>query len=512
MLAAVSLAIDLGLGQPMEHMLRSALLALRIADHLGLDETRRANIYYANLLAWIGCHADSFELARLFTDDIGFRADYYKVDQHGLPMYKAFLSHTAASLPPLQRTAGRTRFALNGRTAVRNLIRSHCVSAGTLAGRMGLDDGLAVLLANVFERWDGHGLPAGRRGAEIPLEMRVTTLAETAEVFLRSGGVGGAVAMARARSGTQFDPALSALFADEAEALTAGLMEGDPWEAALEADPDDGQLSAGALDAVLTAMGDFADLKSPYTTGHSRAVAALAAAGGQECGLGIGAVGRLRRAGWVHDLGRMGVSNEVWDKSAPLSQADRERIQMHPYLGERILARLPGMKDVAELAGSHHERLDGSGYPRGVSGDALGSSHRILAAADAFRTYLEPRPHRPALGTGEAAARLRGEVAAGRLDPDAAEAVLVAAGERRRRRHPPLPAGLTAREGEVLGMLCHGRNTAQIASALVISPKTVRNHVEHIYLKIGASNRVGATLFALEHGLVDRLAGGPNRD
>ena len=506
-LAAVSLAIDLGLGQPMEHMLRSALLALRIADRVGLEESQRANIYYANLLVWIGCHADSFELAGLFSDDIGFRADYFQVDQRGLPMYRAFFNHTGAALPPMQRAVARSRFALRGGTAVRNLISSHCISAGTLAGRMGLDDGLAALLANAFERWDGKGLPAGRKGTEIPLEMRVTALAETAEVFLRSRGPDGAAAMVRARSGTQFDPDLAALFAGDADGLTAGLLDGDPWQAALAVAPDDGQLSAADLDAVLMAVGDFADLKSPYTTGHSRSVAALAAEAGQDFGLGASASAVLRRAGWVHDLGRMGVSNEVWDKQGPLSEADREHIRMHPYLGERILARLPGMKEVAGLAGSHHERLDGSGYPRGLTGDSLGASARILAAADAFRTYLEPRPHRPAMGTDEAAARLRNEVAAGRLDPGAAEAVLAVSGERRRHGHAPTPANLTPREIEVLALLCQGQNTMQIASALVISRKTVRNHVEHIYLKIGASNRVGATLFALEHGLWDPIHG-----
>jgi HD-GYP domain-containing protein (c-di-GMP phosphodiesterase class II) len=504
-LAAVSLAIDLGLGQPMEHMLRSALLALRLADRLGLEEPRRANIYYANLIAWIGCHADSFELAGLFTDDIGFRADYYMVDQHGLPMYQAFFSHTGAALPPMQRAAARSRLALGGRAAVRNLIRSHCISAGTLAGRMGLDGGLAALLANAFERWDGKGLPAGRRGTDIPLEMRVTALAETAEVFLRSGGTDGAATMVRARSGTQFDPDLADLFVHEADQLTAGLLDCDPWEAALAAAPDDGRLSGGDLDAALTAMGDFADLKSPYTTGHSRSVAELAAEAGQVVGLGASAAEALRRAGWVHDLGRMGVSNEVWDKQGPLSQADRERIRMHPYLGERILARLPGMKEIAALAGSHHERLDGSGYPRGLRADDLGAAARILATADAFRTYLEPRPYRAALGVHEAADRLRDEVAAGRLDADAAEAVLTASGDRRRRRPSPLPAGLTPREVEVLALMCHGKNPAQIASVLFISRKTVRNHVEHIYLKIGASNRVSATLFALEHGLGDHV-------
>jgi HD-GYP domain-containing protein (c-di-GMP phosphodiesterase class II) len=507
-LAALSLAIDLGLGQPMEHMLRSSLLALRIAAAAGVDGAARDRIYYANLLAWIGCHADSFELAALFSDDIAFRANYYIRDQRGLPMYAGMFSQTGAGLPPLARVAEWTRFAATGHAAVRNLISSHCVSAGVLASRVGLDDGVAGLLAHTFERWDGKGLPEGVSGPAIPLEMRITHLADTAEVFLRREGLAGAVAMVRARRGSHFDPALAELFIGHAGTLTEGLLDIDCWQEALAVAPDDGTLSGVQLDAVLGAIGDFADLKSPYTAGHSRGVAALAAAAAEEHGLPGDDVAELRRAGWVHDLGRLGVSNQVWDKKEPLSALELERVRMHPYLGERILGRVPGLKGVAALAGSHHERLDGSGYPRGIGGPELGTKQRILAAADSYHASLEPRPHRPPLTPEDAAARLRQEVSAGRHSPEAAEAVLIAAGQQRRRQHV-LPAGLTPREAEILAMLCRGMNTAEIAAELVLARKTVRNHVEHIYAKIGASNRVGATLYAMGHGLTEPRLPGP---
>ncbi|WP_311379688.1 HD domain-containing phosphohydrolase [Arthrobacter sp. ISL-48] len=502
-LAALSLAIDLGLGQPMEHMLRSSLLALRIAGAAGVDAAGQGRIYYANLLAWIGCHADSFELAALFTDDIAFRADYYTRDQRGLPMYAGMFGHAGAGLPPLARLGQWTRFATTGNSAVRKLISSHCVSAGVLASRVGLDDGVAALLAHTFERWDGKGLPEGVNGPEIPLEMRITHLADTAEVFLRGEGLAGAVAMVRSRRGSQFDPALAELFIDQAETLTEGLLDIDCWQVALDVAPDDGTLSGVQLDSVLRAIGDFADLKSPYTAGHSRGVAVLVAHAAEEYGLPPADAVELRRAGWVHDLGRLGVSNQVWDKKEPLSRLDLERVRMHPYLGERILSRVPGLKGVAALAGSHHERLDGSGYPRGIGGTELGMKQRLLAAADAYQSSLEPRPHRPALGPTDAAARLRREVSAGRHSLEAAEAVLVAAGQQPRRQRA-FPAGLTSREVEILGMLCRGMNPAEIAASLFLARKTVRNHVEHIYTKIGASNRVGATLFAMAHGLTEQ--------
>lgn len=502
-LAALSLAIDLGLGQPMEHMLRATLLGLRIAGLTGADQAARGRIYFTSQLAWIGCHADSFELAALFGDDIGFRADYYLIDARGLPMLSLMLRHTGSELPPWQRAAQRAHFVATANTAVKQLISSHCSSAGQLANRVGLDERMPAILSNTFERWDGKGLPDGRSGTEIPLEMRIAQLADTAEVFLRTAGLEAATAIVMERSGTQFDPALAELFCAHSQELTAGLLELDTWPAALAAAPREPALTESALDTVLAAIGDFADLKSPYTSGHSRAVAALAATAARECGLTAAEAEVLRRAGWTHGLGRMGVSNGVWDKTTPLSAVDRERLQMYPYLSERILSRVPGMRRVADLAGAHQERLDGSGYPRGLNGADLDTGHRILAAANAYQTYLEPRPHRGAMAPQDAQQRLYAEVRNRRLDGQAADAVLVASGQRQARRRSS-PSALTGRELEVLRLLCQGKDNKAIAESLWISPKTARNHVEHIYQKIGAGNRVAATLFALDNGLWDR--------
>ncbi len=502
-LAALSLAIDLGLGQPMDHMLRATLLGMRIADLMDVGLAARERIYYANLLAWIGCHADSFELAALFGDDIGFRSDYYLIDAHGLPMLTMMLHRTGTGLPRLRRTARQTLFTATANTVVRELIRSHCTSAGQLASRVGLDQGIPEVLRHTFERWDGQGLPSGRTGVEIPLEMRIAQLADMAEVFLRTGGVAAAVSIISARRGTQFDPELVDLFCAHAPDLAAGLFELDPWPATLAAAPEATVLSGEELDQVLAAIGDFADLKSPWTAGHSRAVAALAAGAAGELGLKGPDVELLQRSGWVHDLGRMGVSNGIWDKGVPLSTLERERLQMYPYLTERILGRVPGMRRVAAIAGAHRERLDGSGYPQSLTGAELDICQRILAAADYYQSSLEPRPHRDPMSPQEAGQRLGVEVKAGRMDGEAANAVLVAAGRRGARLRIP-PSALTDRELEVLRLVCRGMNNKQIAEELFIAPKTARNHIEHIYLKIGATNRVAATLYALDNGMWDR--------
>ena len=242
------------------------------------------------------------------------------------------------------------------------------------------------------------------------------------------------------------------------------------------------------LDTALETLADFGDLKSPWFTGHSRGVARLAAAAAQEAGLADDAVTELRRAALVHDLGRTGVPNTIWDKPAPLTDAEWERVRLHPYYAERMLARPEALARLGAIAACHHERLDGSGYHRSLPGSALSPSARILAAADAYHAMTEARPHRDALEPEQAAAALRGEVRAGRIDADAAEDVLTAAGHRRAgARERARPAGLTARELEVLLLVARGASSRDVAQELTIAEKTARNHIEHIYAKLDVS-------------------------
>jgi HD-GYP domain-containing protein (c-di-GMP phosphodiesterase class II)/biotin operon repressor len=244
------------------------------------------------------------------------------------------------------------------------------------------------------------------------------------------------------------------------------------------------------------------DIKSPYTLGHSEAVSSLAAATASELGLPESDAKTLRRAGWVHDLGRLGVSNSVWDAVGPLTEADREQIRIHPYLTERMLAYSNQLNDLGRLAAMHHERIDGSGYPRAMEGRAIPHSAQVLAVADAYISKLEPRPYRPASTKDEAMEHLRAEVKEGKMSGEIVDSVLVAAGHRIRRR-PGSPGGLTPREIEVLRLLARGSTGPEIAEELAISKKTVGSHIEHIYAKIGVTNRARASLYAVSHGLMD---------
>ena len=506
-LAGLSVAIDLGLGQPAEHMLRSSVIACGLADRLGLSREQKATVYYTTLLMWIGCHADSQEYARWFGDDIAVRRDAYLVDWSGMPYLRFLLGNVARGEPLGQRVRVMATLMRDARGQLATLIHSHCTSAAALARHIGLGPDVEQTLAFTFERYDGGGLPAGASGDEIPIEMRVAQLADVAEVHHRMYGVQGAVAMAKSRRGGHLDPTVVDAFTADAEALFP-VPGDDPWDRALSIAPDaETRLDDPRLDTLLTAIGDFVDLKCPFALGHSRNVAALAEAAAVQLGLPAGDVTAVRRAGHLHDVGRIGVSNQVWSKPAELTSTEWERVRMHPYLTDRVLTRIPGLARVAAIARAHHEHLDGSGYPLGLAGSALGRPERLLAAAVAYQSALEARPYREPFSPEAAATRLKDRVTRGALDADVVDAVLAVAGHARERVRRD--DALTPRETEILGLVARGFSNRDIATRLVLSEKTVRNHVERTYAKIGATNRVGASLYALQQGLVAPGSGSP---
>jgi HD-GYP domain-containing protein (c-di-GMP phosphodiesterase class II) len=407
-----------------------------------------------------------------------------------------------AGNPPLHRFRIGLEFIMSGHREVSGMIAIHGAMAGALAKGLGLPGTVIDAVGSAYEYWNGRGWPGKRKGKSVPLPSRIAQIAEYAEVAYRLGGKSAVIALARQHGGQQFDPELAGLLSDRTDEIFEGVDNVRAWDAVVASEPALAVLlSEDEFDTALLAIASFVDLKSPYMLGHARAVADLCGAAGAARGLPAPEVRTLRRAGLVHAFGRLGVSNAIWDKPGPLGAGEWERVRMHPYVTERMLHQSAALAPLGAIAVQHRERLDGSGYPRGIAGGAISQPARILAAADAYQAMREPRPHRPARPADEAAKLLRGEVRAGRFDGDAVEAVLDAAGHRVRRRREG-PAGLTAREVEVLRLLARGQSTKQIAAALELSPKTAGNHIEHIYTKIDASNRVTASLFALQHGLL----------
>ena len=503
LVAALSLGVDLGFGQPMEHVLRQAVISLRLADVLGMDDADKCVVYYAALLVNVGCHADAHEQAKWFGDDIALKSSKYSEhDPRSLRAAATGLRLIGSGNPPLHRFRVGLEFAMHGYREVAGMIETHSQIAQSLARQLGLDDAVQVAVGGSYERWDGKGWPGDLRGEQIPMAARITQLSEFVEVAHRIGGIGAAIALARKRSGKQFDPHLADVLCTNSEAVFGDLDETRTWNQVIAAEPSLGvRLFGDDVDAALLAIADFVDLKSPYTLGHARAVAELCSGAATHLGLSAEEIATVRRAGLVHALGRLGVSNSIWDKPGPLGAGEWERVRMHPYLTERILHQSAALAPLGEIAVQHRERLDGSGYPRGLSGASISHPARILAAADAYQSMREPRPHREALSADTAAEQLQADVRAGRLDADAVHGVLAAAGHRTLRRREGL-AGLTAREVDVLRLLARGLSSKEIATRLVIAPKTARNHTEHIYAKIGTTNRAGASLFAVRHGLL----------
>jgi HD-GYP domain-containing protein (c-di-GMP phosphodiesterase class II) len=489
------------MGFPFEHGLRSTLIAMRLADRLGVDREARLQTYYACLLSHAGCTTDAHVTPEVYGDSL---------TRHFHPvMYgsgREVLTGLIRALPDPDSTGPVRTLQVAGRfprmvRETRPHLAAACEVAGMLADRLGLSRSVQGLLAYLLERWDGHG-PLGRaKGEEIPLPMRIVHLAVDVAFQLLLGDQERVVRLVRERAGHAFDPQVAACFAGDADRILALEVQGSVWGETLACEPYPRLLLEGeALDRGLAAMGNFADLISPYLAGHTAGVAELAEAAARRCGIEEDGVVALRRAALVHDLGRVAVDARTWQKRGPLSADEWERVRLHPYHSERVLARSEFLAALAPVAGAHHERLDGSGYHRGAVGADLSLPARLLAAADAYHAMTEPRPHREPIAPDRAAEILAEQASAGRLDAAAVTALAESAGQRAPRIERP--EGLTEREAEVVGMLARGLQTKQVARALGISVKTADRHIQNAYRKMGVSTRAAATLFAMEHGLV----------
>ena len=502
LVASLSFATDLGRGLPMEHSIRRAMLALRLADRVGAAEEDRIATYYTGLLDGVYCHADAKEQAMWFGDDIGVKADTYAADKESLRGILIMLRRLGAGDSGLGRMRRIAQFPLRGWAEVNEWLNTHSALQAQFATRIGLPASVSNALRQSYERWDGKGVPKRIKGESVPLAARIVCLADVVEVYNQRGGVDAALEVAQDRRGGEFDPRLADALSEHAAEVLDGLDDATSWSAVIDAEPGLDRVVSGAeLDVALEAMGDLVDMKSPHMAGHSRGVATLAAEAARFSGMPAADQALLRRAGFVHDLGRLGVSNAIWDKPGPLTASERERVRLHPYLTDRMVAGIKALEPVRALAARHHERLDGSGYPSGLSAADLSPQDRMLAAADAYHAMTEPRPYRSELPSETAAAELRAEVRAGGLDGAAVNAVLAAAGHPAPARRE-WPGGLTAREVEVLSLLARGHSNKEIARRLFVTPKTVSSHVQHIYAKLHVSSRARATHFATQHGLV----------
>ncbi len=500
LIGTLSLASDAGTGMPEDHGLRAATLAARTANVVGCNASTVADAFFLALLRYSGCTADSDRAAATFGDEVTFGQQAYGVDfgdpRQALPAVMKFVARGKGAVGgavAMARTFGRM-------PGMAGVMRAHCEVADLVAARLGFGADFRAALVQQSERWDGSGAPRKRARDQIALAMRLAHLGIAVEIGHRVGGVEGARARAARLARKMLDPSLVETFDARAADICAAVEVPSMWQAALDAEPAPHRLIPDdKLDDALSTMATFADLKSRYTRGHSPAVAALAGDAARGLRLGAALERDVRRAGLLHDIGRVAITAGVWDKPGPLTDVEREKVRLHTYVGERVLARATALTAVAEIAASAHERLDGTGYHRRLSAGGCPPAARVLAAADVYQALREERPHRPAFSADQAAAEITVMVKAGALCPDASRAVLDAAGHASARLDRP--TGLTDREIEVLRLLARGLTNKEIATSLDISVKTAGHHIQHLFEKLGVTTRSAAAVIGMQRGL-----------
>jgi HD-GYP domain-containing protein (c-di-GMP phosphodiesterase class II) len=499
-LAAVSLTTDLASGVAFEKGLRTCAVATALGRELGLPRDELSAVFYTAMVRAIGCTSHASENADDFDDDIAFQAWLKELDFGDEAMLSRQLAEFGTWTPSRQAVMTQV-FLDTAAVSGTNAWRASCEVGRAVGPLLGLPDAVVAALDHVYERWDGRGIPGIARETDMPLAARIVHVAEQAVLAHAHGGLAAAVAETRRRAGGHLDPDLADAFARGAEAALAPLAEPDILAAVLAAEPGTASLAGGdGMRRMCRALACVVDLKGRYLLGHSHHVAAVASRGAELAGLDAGSCRQVETAGLLHDIGRAGVPSSVWDQPGPLSAAAWEQVRLHTYWTSRVLERCPALAPLAPLASSHHERLDGSGYHRGVRAAELPFEARLLAAADALCELTEPRPERPAKNLPAAAAEMSAEARAGALDTDAVAAVIEAAGLPRPR--PARPHDLTEREVDVLRLAARGLTNQQIATELTLSARTVGNHLAHVYDKIGRRTRAGAAVYAIEAGLL----------
>jgi HD-GYP domain-containing protein (c-di-GMP phosphodiesterase class II) len=439
-IGALSYALDLTEGEPPGHAVRTCMIGMRLAEELGLGEADRSDLFYALLLKDAGCSANSARMAALFAvDDRRAKRSSKRVDW--ARSYSAFLwtLRTVAPGGSLRSRAVQLMSLREETEITRSLMRARCERGAEIARLLGLSPGTAAAIRGLDEHWDGHGQPEGQRGEEIPLGARILCLAQTVEIFHAARGLDAALRVAARRSGGWFDPHLVTALAhtrgDTAfwRSLPAGRL--DPWE------PRERRLKADEayLDRIADAFAGVVDAKSPWTYRHSDRTCVIAMSIAALLGCDDGVLGEMRRAALLHDVGKLAISNRILDKPARLTEEEFALVRRHPLYTSSILERTPGFSGLAPLAGAHHERLDGSGYPHGLDGGSLTVPMRILAVADVYEALTSTRPYRPAMSSVEALEVMRPEVPR-RLDRDAYSALEAVLEERR----PETPAASAA--------------------------------------------------------------------
>jgi HD-GYP domain-containing protein (c-di-GMP phosphodiesterase class II) len=406
-LAALSHALDLTEGQPVGHSIRSCLIAMRIARELDLDGPTRSALYYAMLLKDAGCSSNAARIAILFgADDRLVKPRMKIVDWHRSVRLAVETFRSSALGGPLRERVHHFLAIARARNTTHDLIQIRCDRGAEIARRLGFPDATANAIRSLDEHWNGRGYPDGVAGDDIPLLSRIANIAQTVEVVHAADGVDAALSIVRQRRRTWFDPALADLILSwrNDRVWWQTVTSPDVIAAVVDSEPFDHVrvVSGGELEGVARAFADIIDAKSPYTYRHSTRVADIARGIASVAGLDAVDQDRLFRAGLLHDIGKLGVSSRILDKPAALTADERRAVERHPLHTWEILSHVSAFAELAPVASAHHEKLDGSGYPWGLTREQLDFPSRILAVADVYEALTADRPYRAGLSREEA--------------------------------------------------------------------------------------------------------------
>ncbi len=408
-LSALCHALDMTEGQPEGHCIRCCWIGVRIGQELGLSERQIWELYYTLLLKDLGCSSNAARICQLYlADDLTFKHDFKRIDG-SLPQALRFvLSHTGLKSGLAERFRAIINIFQNGGEIARELIETRCHRGADIARKMRFPEPVALGIQYLDEHWDGGGKPSGARGADIPLYAQIALLAQIVDVFHAGGGIEAARREVKHRSGTWFNPVLAMAF----ESVAAG---GEFWDMlrsknlpgvifTLEPAQHTTAVDEDYLDDIAAAFAQVIDSKSPYTHGHSERVTLFTDMIAEELGYPPERRRWLKRAALLHDIGKLGVSNTILDKPGKLDDVEWAAMKQHAAYSETILSRIGAFKDLAFIAGAHHERLDGRGYPRGLKGDQIARETRIISTADVFDALTADRPYRAAMTVTKALA------------------------------------------------------------------------------------------------------------
>ena len=427
LIGALSHALDLTEGQPKGHCVRACWIGVHVGKTLGLERGPLRDLYYTLLLKDLGCSSNAARICELYlTDDLAFKRGYKTVGD-GLPEVLGFVfAHTGLGAGLAARLRAIANILRNGKQITDDLIQTRCTRGAAIARRLRFGDAVAAGIASLDEHWNGSGRPEGLAGQAIPLSARIALLAQVVDVFHTLGGRDAALREGRERAGSWFDPALVRAIehVGSDDAFWRTLASADVERAVFAMEPGAGEVVVDDdyLDDIAAAFGEVVDSKSPYTSGHSERVARIADTLAERLGIAVARRRWLKRGALLHDVGKLGVSNAILDKPGPLDDDEWACMRQHAAHTEAILGRIGAFTELARVAGAHHERLDGAGYPRGLAGDAIALETRIITTADVFDAISADRPYRAAVPIPQTLAIMRASIGTA-IDPLCFEAL-----------------------------------------------------------------------------------------